>query len=176
MDYPIPVAEYTGDQALTIVCESCGAEGVIAANGILNDGVYQCPSVTEYVAGAPDGRPRPMPPPAQTQLRVAHDGQPDPLPTTVPELHALVTRLEAELVDVRLQWKIEIGDLKSELQTQIGLRNAARRKLSELEGVGTPAGEVDELLDLWLDLEVRAGRRTNGRTSRRTTSRRAGTR
>jgi hypothetical protein len=51
MDYPIPVAEYTGDQALTIVCESCGAEGVIAANGILNDGVYQCPSVTEYVAG-----------------------------------------------------------------------------------------------------------------------------
>jgi hypothetical protein len=104
--------------------------------------------------------PDPAPPPAQTQLRVAHDGQPDPLPTTVPELHALITRLETELVEVRLQWKIEIGDLKSELQTQIGLRNAARRKLSELEGVGTPAGEVDELLDLWLDLEVRAGRRT----------------
>lgn len=41
--YPILVERWTGDQALTIVCERCGAEAVLAPAGLLTEGLYQCP-------------------------------------------------------------------------------------------------------------------------------------
>ena len=46
-EYPILVADFTGERALTIICERCGAEEVIHADDILNEGLYQCPADTE---------------------------------------------------------------------------------------------------------------------------------
>ena len=45
--YPILVAEWDGDQALTIICEKCGAEEVIDPADLLNEGLYDCPADTE---------------------------------------------------------------------------------------------------------------------------------
>lgn len=46
-EYPIPVERYAGNQALTIVCERCGAEDVISPDEILNEDLYECPADTE---------------------------------------------------------------------------------------------------------------------------------
>lgn len=45
--YPILVADWSGNQALTIICEKCGAEEVIDPDEILNEGLYECPADTE---------------------------------------------------------------------------------------------------------------------------------
>ena len=50
--YPIPVLDFTGSQALTIVCETCHAEEVIDADDISNEGLYECPRSCVR----PDGR------------------------------------------------------------------------------------------------------------------------
>lgn len=42
--YPILVADWTGAQAMTIVCESCHAERVLEDDGaLLSEGMYPCP-------------------------------------------------------------------------------------------------------------------------------------
>jgi len=46
-EYPILVAEWTGDQPLAIVCERCGTEAVIGPDDLLNEGLYECPADTE---------------------------------------------------------------------------------------------------------------------------------
>lgn len=51
-DYPIIVAHLTAEQALTIVCERCGAEANIAADGLHNEGLYECPADTELARTA----------------------------------------------------------------------------------------------------------------------------
>lgn len=42
-EYPILVARWNANQALTIVCERCDAEEVIDPDGLLNEGLYECP-------------------------------------------------------------------------------------------------------------------------------------
>lgn len=46
-DYPILVANWTGAQALTIVCERCHAERVIDADELSNEDIYECPGDRE---------------------------------------------------------------------------------------------------------------------------------
>jgi hypothetical protein len=46
MGYPIPVEDFTGSQALTIVCEKCHSEAVISPDDILNEDLYECPRDT----------------------------------------------------------------------------------------------------------------------------------
>lgn len=41
--YPILIADWTGKQAMTIVCESCHAEAVITDDDLQNEGLYSCP-------------------------------------------------------------------------------------------------------------------------------------
>lgn len=41
--YPLPVERYTGQQSLTIICESCGAQEVVGPDDVHNDGLYNCP-------------------------------------------------------------------------------------------------------------------------------------
>lgn len=41
--YPIPVENFDGDKALTIICETCRGEAVIDADEILTEGLYRCP-------------------------------------------------------------------------------------------------------------------------------------
>lgn len=43
-DYPILVARWTGDQALTIVCERCHTEAVIDPDDIRSEDLYECPA------------------------------------------------------------------------------------------------------------------------------------
>lgn len=45
-EYPILVAEWRGDQALTIICEECGAEEIVDPDELLNEGIYECPADT----------------------------------------------------------------------------------------------------------------------------------
>lgn len=47
IEYPILVERYRGNQALTIVCERCGAEDVINPDKILNEDFYECPADAE---------------------------------------------------------------------------------------------------------------------------------
>lgn len=56
MEYPILVAEWKGDQALTIVCEKCGAEVVLDPDELLNEGLYECPADTELSRRASTAR------------------------------------------------------------------------------------------------------------------------
>jgi hypothetical protein len=46
-DYPIVVSRFTPKQALTIVCERCGAEETLEPDELLNEGLYECPADTE---------------------------------------------------------------------------------------------------------------------------------
>lgn len=46
-DYPILVEKWTGNQSMTIICESCKAEAVITPDDLLNEGLYECPADTE---------------------------------------------------------------------------------------------------------------------------------
>lgn len=50
--YPIIVARYTTDQALTIICDRCHAEAVIHPDDLLNEGLYECPADTELSRAA----------------------------------------------------------------------------------------------------------------------------
>ena len=43
MTYPILVKRWTGDQAMTIVCEACHATAVIDPDDIQNEDIYPCP-------------------------------------------------------------------------------------------------------------------------------------
>ena len=43
-EYPIPVERYRGDQALTVICETCCAETVVDSDNVLSDGFYGCPA------------------------------------------------------------------------------------------------------------------------------------
>lgn len=42
--YPILVERYAGNQAVTIVCESCNATAVIDAADLRSDPLYACPA------------------------------------------------------------------------------------------------------------------------------------
>lgn len=42
-DYPILVEDWSGDQAVTIVCLRCYAEAVMDPDDLMNEGLYNCP-------------------------------------------------------------------------------------------------------------------------------------
>jgi hypothetical protein len=47
MSLPVLVERYSGEQAMTIICERCHTEAVLDPDELLNEGLYECPADTE---------------------------------------------------------------------------------------------------------------------------------